>query len=421
MKAKFVVISIAALLCIAMTACGAKNEPAAVTPTETTAATEAETESETETAPAVDTRVRDIAGTWNEDSEKAADPRTLTVNVDGSYILDYPGGGYINGTVIVENESHPDGTETVWYSFYESDGRLWTGFQRSDEQPQTDLYSGQDGEQHFLRASGSAAAETTAAGTTSQNTGTTARNTTTAATKPASQDGANANGFIPETEVPHNGVSVKQFDGVWMNPNNTIESISFFDCDYLRGRFQMENADNSVTDGYIQLEYKKNADGSKASYYNLYSDAGKLLFSVGTSLDIPFEHFSSTDGKHYFERPQNDAEPTAEAFIGLWECGRCQIEFSEGQHRIYATVTRQNNTPQYDTWAYECKVENGSLLSTNADGTHIIVSVDTDDGSESRSFASTTMQAEFYIDDSGVLHWNDMNDHTGDGMNFIKQ
>ena len=140
-----------------------------------------------------------------------------------------------------------------------------------------------------------------------------------------------------------------------------------------------------------------------------------------SSLDIPFEHFSSTDGKHYFERPQNDAEPTAEAFIGLWECGRCQIEFSEGQHRIYATVTRQNNTPQYDTWAYECKVENGSLLSTNADGTHIIVSVDTDDGSESRSFASTTMQAEFYIDDSGVLHWNDMNDHTGDGMNFIKQ
>ena len=71
-------------------------------------------------------------------------------------------------------------------------------------------------------------------------------------------------------------------------------------------------------------------------------------------------------------------------------------------------------------WSYECTVVNGSLLRTNADGTLIMVSVD-EDGNESRSFDSTTMQAEFSLDESGYLHWNDMNDHAGDGMDFIKQ
>ena len=54
MKTKLIVLSIAALLCTGITGCGAKNEPVAVMPAETTSAetTEAATESTTETTAA---------------------------------------------------------------------------------------------------------------------------------------------------------------------------------------------------------------------------------------------------------------------------------------------------------------------------------------------------------------------------------
>ena len=86
--------------------------------------------------------------------------------------------------------------------------------------------------------------------------------------KVTEHDEANAYGFIPETEEPRTSVSVKQFDGVWSDPDNRILSINFWGCDTFSGSFQIENADNSLTNGYVRLEYMINSDGTKKHLYN---------------------------------------------------------------------------------------------------------------------------------------------------------
>lgn len=91
---------------------------------ETTASTAAETEepevlSETEAAPAEDetASVNDVAGKWYE--QDALDPRTLTINEDGTFTLEYKGGGSRFGTVKIDYEVFGSGEKRAWYLLYE--------------------------------------------------------------------------------------------------------------------------------------------------------------------------------------------------------------------------------------------------------------------------------------------------------------
>lgn len=99
----------------------------------------------------VEAYITDIVGVWNE--ADVLDSRTLTVNEDGTFKLEYRGGGTLSGTVKIEYEDHPDGSQTAWFIFYEEDGKMWDGFQRTNEEIMNDLYSGHTGEPHFVRAS----------------------------------------------------------------------------------------------------------------------------------------------------------------------------------------------------------------------------------------------------------------------------
>lgn len=132
-------------------AASTETSAAADAATATTAAKPKETESKTDTED-YQYRISDITGIWYEDGTTTLDPRTLTVNADGTFSLQYKGGGALNGTVKVTAEEHPDGTRTLWFNFYDEGGDLWTGFPESQTQVQNDLYSGQDGELHFFRA-----------------------------------------------------------------------------------------------------------------------------------------------------------------------------------------------------------------------------------------------------------------------------
>ena len=85
-----------------------------------------------------------IVGTWNEVS---VFPRVLTVHEDSTYTLDEEG-----GKVTVDYEEHPDGSKSVWYTFTTNEGEFWTSFAKDeDNEVQNDLWSGQDGEMHFMR------------------------------------------------------------------------------------------------------------------------------------------------------------------------------------------------------------------------------------------------------------------------------
>ena len=120
--------------------------------TETTAAvmTEEKSENNTESVKASADDLKNIIGTWYE--ADVLDSRTLTVNSDGTYELAYRGGGSDYGVVKISKGEHPDGSADNWYDFYRSEDELWAGFPVTDE-PQDDIYSGQDGAMHFIRAS----------------------------------------------------------------------------------------------------------------------------------------------------------------------------------------------------------------------------------------------------------------------------
>ena len=94
-----------------------------------------------------DSELKGIIGTWNEVS---VFPRTLTVNKDGTYTLDSEENE--KGTVTIDYEEHPDGSKSAWYTFTKDDGEFWASFAKDEEsETQNDLWSGQDGEMHFMR------------------------------------------------------------------------------------------------------------------------------------------------------------------------------------------------------------------------------------------------------------------------------
>ncbi|MBQ8979808.1 MAG: hypothetical protein IJ080_08660 [Oscillospiraceae bacterium] len=118
----------------AMTACGTNAPAPESSQTSQTAVSDAEITAETTTAEttaettvktaANKASVKDIAGVWFEDS---LDARTLTINEDGTFTLEYRGGGAKNGTVKAETKVSDDGTKKVWYSLYNIDD-LWLEF-----------------------------------------------------------------------------------------------------------------------------------------------------------------------------------------------------------------------------------------------------------------------------------------------------
>jgi len=92
-----------------------------------------------------DASIKGIVGTWNEVS---TDPRVLTVSDDATYTLDEDE----KGSVKVDYEEHPDGSKTAWYTFTTDNGEFWASFPKDEEnEVQNDMWSGQDGEMHFMR------------------------------------------------------------------------------------------------------------------------------------------------------------------------------------------------------------------------------------------------------------------------------
>ena len=91
-----------------------------------------------------------IVGQWNE--MDVLDSRLLTVYEDGTYSLEYRGGGTAYGTVSVDFETLPDGRKSRWYTFYDNNGEEFASFNiDSDVDDLNDIYSGQDGDMHFSR------------------------------------------------------------------------------------------------------------------------------------------------------------------------------------------------------------------------------------------------------------------------------
>ena len=125
------------------------------TASETSAAPEttaSETAEENLSADEETAGAKDIAGTWFETD--ALDPRTLTINEDGTFALVYKGGGTMTGTVTTDHEVSGDGSKRLWYSLRETDDEVWVSFPESEDGTPLTSFSGitADGEVSFTRA-----------------------------------------------------------------------------------------------------------------------------------------------------------------------------------------------------------------------------------------------------------------------------
>lgn len=124
----------------------------------------------TKSLTAAESSIQPIAGTWYEANVPNA--RTLTIYANGKYEAVCKNGSKSFGILMVTAEEHPDGTKSLWYSFYEEGGlnledegtaSPWFSVYKSafalraafpkekNAAVQTDLRSGHDGAIHFIR------------------------------------------------------------------------------------------------------------------------------------------------------------------------------------------------------------------------------------------------------------------------------
>ena len=93
--------------------------------------------------------VSEIAGTWDE--VDTLYPRNLVIRNDGSFTLIFINGRAMYGTVKVEDIGYPNGSIQTWFNLYDENDEFYTGFEATSQTPLNDLYTGQDGSEHFVR------------------------------------------------------------------------------------------------------------------------------------------------------------------------------------------------------------------------------------------------------------------------------
>lgn len=93
--------------------------------------------------------ISEIAGTWNE--VDTLYPRTLVIKNDGSFTITFTNGGTMYGIAKVEEIGYPNGSIMTWFNLYKESGEFYTGFEATSQTPLSDLYTGLDCTEHFVR------------------------------------------------------------------------------------------------------------------------------------------------------------------------------------------------------------------------------------------------------------------------------
>ena len=112
---------LATILCTLFAVAGCGNAAQADADADVTPVVDVQTEidepddSELESQPLAEGDIAALMGTWYEDG--ALDSRTLIIDEDGAFTLEYAGGGALYGTIEITTEGLPDDTESYWYTF----------------------------------------------------------------------------------------------------------------------------------------------------------------------------------------------------------------------------------------------------------------------------------------------------------------
>lgn len=328
-----------------------------------------------ETAAAAD--IRKIIGTWYE--ADVLDSRTLTIKEDGTFELAYRGGGAQYGTVKAETAQNPDGSAVIWYNLYESDGAFLTGFQDSGS-VMNDLYSGQDGAMHFVRA----AENQTAASDT---------------------DIAPLIGeWYYEQQDPQNGA---------LYDDAGFVSVAA-DCTYT---YQPKDG-SALKRGTIKVDYDEYPDGSKVPFWAFYDNDGQFFIGIYCTQDSLDTFYVGNGGSERLVRRYGDENPFEE-YVGQWQCDRCSITISTQGTGYGVEIHWADSASEDNVWNYSCVCsDDGTFMECLGGGTltHIVTA---EDGTETRTVIYDDGTAVFNIK-GGTLFWQDVKEDKGHQMGFKK-
>ena len=329
------------------------------------------------TAQTASADIQGIVGIWNETD--VPDSRTLTVNADGTYQLAYKGGSAQNGTVKAETAQNPDGSSYIWYNFYETDGKLWEGFQKHDG-TQNDLYSGQDGAIHFVRA-------------------------------------ASANAAAADTDIT-------PIVGEWYYQEQNPQDGTVYDnagfvtiCANCTYSFQPRNG-SELKKGTIKVDYDDFSNGDKIPFFALYENDEVFWIGAYCNQNDPDIYYIGNGGTARLVRQKGDENPFDE-YVGQWQCDRCTIRIAEQGAGYGVEIHWADSSSEDNVWTYPCTCsDDGTYMECLGTGTltHIVTA---EDGTEERTIVYNDGEAKFNIK-GGTLFWQDCKEDKGHQMGFTK-
>lgn len=189
------------------------------------------------------------------------------------------------------------------------------------------------------------------------------------------------------------------------------------------GKFKTYYASGNLeNEGTIRRESEE-IEGTTIYWYNLYDKDGKYVMGfadTGSSTDLYVGNGASPHYRKFGEGGlADDGRGPGEEFIDTWSCDRATlriIQLSDGD--FYAQIHWNSDALSYTDWDYPLVYQGGKLVC-NGNATKTSVTYASADAAPVLNVEYKNGSGEFVMQDAGVV-WNDLTEHSGDGMVFTR-
>lgn len=179
---------------------------------------------------------------------------------------------------------------------------------------------------------------------------------------------------------------------------------------------------NLENEGTIRYENEE-IEGTVINWYMLYDKNGEFVMGFIDDGSSPKTDLYIGNGgfPHYQKFGQgglaDDGRGEGDEFIGTWGCERATLKIDQIYGtEFHAVISWSSSAYAHVEWDYPLTYQNGRLVcSGNATKTYVEYSAP--DIEPDKTVEYTNGSAEFTMQGAGIV-WNDITEHSGDGMVF---
>ena len=438
---KALVILLALAMVLSLTACGSSSEETTAAKEETTAEAAETTEAKEETTAAPETEAPETEAPETEEpsteeasTEAEEDGQNPVMNFIGVY-------AYERASIEVECEGTENAKFTVMWGSSAAEHREWTMSGKFDEATQTVEYDNCACKDVVFNEDGTVESETPVY---ENGTGSITFGEDMTLTWKDDQDHAADDmvfeyaSFVPEEsegEAEEDGQNpVMNFIGVYayerasikvecegtenalftvMWSSSAAEHREWTMSGKLDVAAQTVDYDNCFCKDVVFTE-----DGTVESETTVYENGtGTFTFGEGNTLTWVDDQDNAAEGI-VFEY-MTPAANVAEAFLGMWSCGRATIDISfEEETDIYRVqISWSSSAAEKTAWQYVCAYDGEKLISDENGLKSNLIWDENGDMTTEEVYNDGT--ATFEIDAEGNLLWNDAKENAGEDMLFM--